>query len=186
MKNKIEQIYGLKFRNAAITYAGVKPRSVSDEEISGFRQNFLVEDGAPVLLLQAFTAHKLKAEGAKLMIRALKLIKNRYSRIILIITRKGGYSTELKEFTQRQGIHNSVVFIEDVDNPYIPLSICDIVVHTPLGEGGVSYAILKAMIMGKSILATSVGGIPEAIKDMQNGILVEPDMDKIAKGLYSC
>ena len=36
------------------------------------------------------------------------------------------------------------------------------------------YAILEAGMAGLAIIATSVGGIPEVIKDMQNGILVHP------------
>ena len=36
------------------------------------------------------------------------------------------------------------------------------------------YAILEAGMAGLSIIATSVGGVPEVIHDMQNGILVHP------------
>ena len=37
------------------------------------------------------------------------------------------------------------------------------------------------MAMRKPIIATLVGGVPEAIENGKTGILVEPDADKIAE-----
>jgi len=39
------------------------------------------------------------------------------------------------------------------------------------------------MALGKAILASSTGGIPEAIKDGENGILVESDIASVVDGL---
>jgi glycosyltransferase involved in cell wall biosynthesis len=40
------------------------------------------------------------------------------------------------------------------------------------------YVILEAGMAGLPIIATNVGGIPEVIHDMQNGILVHPRNSK--------
>lgn len=183
LKNEIEKAWGLDFRNTAVTYAGVTPREVTENEIREFRAKFSIKDDSIVLLAQAFTANKLKAEGAKLLMKAIKILNGKYPNIVLILTREATYSNELRAFARELGLEDKVVFTGDVNNPYIPLAVCDIYTHTPLSEGGLSLALLEAMSMGKPIIATSIGGIPEAIKNMGNGILVKPDLNEISKWL---
>jgi hypothetical protein len=61
-----------------------------------------LKDRWPVLLLQAFTAHKLKAEGAKIAMLAVKLLKEKYPRISLLLTKSGSYLDELREFAKKR------------------------------------------------------------------------------------
>ncbi|KKG00520.1 hypothetical protein DU40_17820 [Methanosarcina mazei] len=181
LKKKNEELLGLNFRNVEITYAGVKNMKVSSHsELEGFRKKYGISSDSTVLLAVGLTALKHKADGAKLLIKAVKTLKNKYD-IVLILTRDGFYSSELKNLVKKEDLHENVIFTGTVDDPAIPFQICDIYTHTPLGEGGVSIALLEAMSMGKPIIATSVGGIPEAIEDGVNGLLVEPNYVDIAE-----
>lgn len=182
LKKKIEEIEELKFENTAITYAGVKSRVVSEREIKEFYKRYGIKDNSIVLLALGLTALPYKAEGAKLLIKAVKKLCDKYPNIILILTRQGTYSTELKDFAKNEGVADYVIFTGDVDNPYVPLAICDVYTHITLGEG-LPLAVLEAMSMGKPIIATSIGGIPEAINDGNNGKLIKPDVDEIIENI---
>ena len=50
---------------------------------------------------------------------------------------------------------------------------CDIVT-LPSHDEGFPRAVLEAMALGKPIVATRVGGVPEAIEDGMSGLLVPP------------
>ena len=176
---KVREIWGLDLKNTAITYAGAGSKEVSNDDKRKFCDEFGIDSGSIILLALGLTSMSYKAEGLKLLIKAVKEVEKRYPDITLIATGKGIFFDELKEFANLEGA-DSVIFVGDVKNPYIPLALCDIYTHISLGEG-LPVALLEAMSMGKPIIATSVGGIPEAIEDGQNGILTPPDVDKIAE-----
>lgn len=184
LKKKVETIYGLNFKNSVITYAGVNcPVAVSNTEIETFRKEYKIPENSIVLLAIGLTALKHKAEGAKILIKAVSKLKTSFPETVLILTREGIYSEELKKLSREEKLQEAIIFTGTIEKPSVPLSLCNIYTHTPLGEGGVSLALLEAMAMGKPILATKAGGIPEAISDGVNGILVEPDVDAITEQL---
>ena len=154
-------------------------RVVSQEEIDEFCNKFGIVNGNFVLLAQGFTAIELKAEGAKILIKALKNLLDRYPNIVLILTREGRFSNILKKVAVDENVSDHVIFTGNLENPFVPLAICDIYTHITLAEGGLSLALLEAMILGKPILTTKIGGIPEAITDGVNGILIEPCEEQI-------
>ena len=54
----------------------------------------------------------------------------------------------------------------------------------PSYNEGLPIAILEAMSYSHPIISTPVGGIPEVVKDHQNGILVEPgNLEQIKEAL---
>jgi glycosyltransferase involved in cell wall biosynthesis len=180
LMSKVDEKWGLKFHSYAITYAGVDHEDVSESEKAAFLNEFEVPHGSIILLALGLTALSYKAEGLKILIKAVKIIRDEYPNTILLATRNGGFVPELKIYAQELGIKDAVIFTGDVKNAQIPLAISDIYTHISLGEG-LPIALLEAMSMEKPIVATPVGGIPEAIEDGKEGILVEPNAEKIAE-----
>lgn len=180
LQTRIKETWGLKFNKSEITYAGVRPRDIPEDAVRGFCHRFGIKDGSVVLLSLGLTAMSYKAEGLKLLIKSLRRVKEEYPNVLLVATRDGRYLDELRDLSVAEGLEKSVIFTGDIDDPYVALAACDIYMHISLGEG-LPVALLEAMSMGKPIIATRVGGIPEAIEDGQNGILVEPSTVEIAQ-----
>ena len=183
LEKNVREVARLKIRrDTFILYAGATVKIPTEKEIIEFKRKFMIPYDKPILLGLGLTALNYKAEGAKLLIRAVKILKDRGKNLTLILTREGKYSQMLKNYARLIGVSDSVIFTGDVDNPYVPLAICDIYTHITLGEG-LPISLLEAMAMGKPIIATPVGGIPEAIENGKNGILVDPDPEKIADAI---
>jgi glycosyltransferase involved in cell wall biosynthesis len=186
LKNKIHDAWKIDFKaKEEITYGGVEKKYVSDEEITKFCNQYCIKKDSIILLAQSFPIAKVKSEGAKILMNAVKIVSVNYPNISLIITGIGPYKEELESFADLNNLNDIVIFTGWVDNPFIPLEICDIYSHISLGEG-LPMAILEAMSVGKPIIATPVGGIPEVISSGESGLLVEPDANKIAESILYC
>jgi len=183
LRRKIETISGFKIKTeTAIIYAGVEKKKVSNDEIMLVKKRFGLNKADIIILAQAMTANKAKAEGTKILMSSIRLLKSRYPTIKLLITRNGLYRGELEDYANKIGITNSVIFTGDIDNPNIALKVADIFCQVTLG-GGLSIALLEAMVMGTPILSVKAGGIEEAITNGENGIILSTDQESIMKGI---
>lgn len=180
LKAEYERAYGLEFRNAAIAYAGIAPKEVSPEAVDRFRETYGVKPGSTVLLAQALTATRCKADGAELLIDALPALVEKHPGLVLILTRDGPFVNELKRYAAAAGVAERVIFTGDLKEPYVPLAVCDVFTHISLCDG-LPMAVLEAMSVGLPVVATAVGGIPELIDHGRTGILVRPERDEVAR-----
>ncbi len=81
------------------------------------------------------------------------------------------------------GLQDSVEFCGYTDRPAAAYSSGDIVVLSSISEG-FPYSTLEAMLCGRPIVATAVGGIPEQIEGA--GLAVEPrNPEAMAHGILS-
>ena len=88
---------------------------------------------------------------------------------------------KLEDYATKLGVSEKVIYLGlRKDVPYI-MSLLDVSVLSSLSEG-FSNTILESMAAGKPVVATDVGGNPEAIVDGETGFLVPPkDPKALAK-----
>lgn len=177
LQERVLEIDGLIFSKTAITYAGVRAGNFASEDIYQFRETFQVHLSSPVLLVQAFTANEVKVQGLKICIQALKILKHKYPDILLLVTREGKHSGDLKVYAKNEEVKDNIIFTGDVQNPFIPIAVCDIFIFPWLGKSGIGLAQLEAMALGKPIVTFG----SEAIVDGENGLIVEPCAKELAE-----
>ncbi|MFB0527717.1 MAG: glycosyltransferase family 4 protein [bacterium] len=82
-------------------------------------------------------------------------------------------------------IGENVIFTGLVERKEIPklISVMDVVVHTSLREG-LPRVLPEALAMAKPVIAFEIDGMPEIIKDGENGYLIPPkDSRKLANSI---
>ena len=156
-----------------VIYNGVDSEAfspnVSGEEIRA-KYSF---SGSQVILL---VGSGIVLKGIIFLLQAIKeLIKTHSSVKLLIVGIERKHLTEIKQRITILGLNENVSLVGQIPNRELPFyySACDLVVLTSLSENFPVVA-LEAMASGKPIIASKVGGIPEMIKNYENGILVEP------------
>lgn len=125
-------------------------------------------------------------KGHKYFIQAVhKVIKSLqpYKDVKFIIVGDGPLMTYLKREADLLGISGSVMFTGwRADVPAV-MSIFDIFILPSLNEG-MGKVLVEAMLLKKPIIASNVGGIPDLIRNGENGILIPPaSPDKLAEAI---
>jgi N-acetyl-alpha-D-glucosaminyl L-malate synthase BshA len=119
---------------------------------------------------------RLKAvKGIEYLIKAMEIIQQKNGKAKLMIVGDGAEKEKLETLVDKLNLNKNVMFIGKISNEDIPkyLIMSDIFVLPSLREG-FPNVILEAMASGLPIIASNVGGIPEIIKNGENGFLVEP------------
>jgi glycosyltransferase involved in cell wall biosynthesis len=91
-----------------------------------------------------------------------------------LIVGDGPLRGALESEVSRLGIRDQVTFAGFRRHIAGMYSLMDMVVLPSLGEG-LPVTLLEAMAMGRPTVATRVGGVPEVIRDGQEGLIVPPE-----------
>lgn len=121
-------------------------------------------------------------KGNKYLIEAISEIKKRkykqWNKMQFIIVGGGGEEEKLKNMAQEYSVYDKIIFTGMREDVEAIISTMDVFVLFSLMEG-MGKVLLKAMLYGKPVVSTDVGGIPEIIKEGINGYLV-PSGDYLA------
>ncbi|MFN8455457.1 MAG: glycosyltransferase family 4 protein [Anaerolineae bacterium] len=140
------------------------------------RQRYGFAPGEPVVLFFGLLA---PSKGLPDLLQAFTLARSRCPAKLLV----AGYPTkfidmpELRNLVTDRGLAESVVF----DARYIPMEevagLMDLaaVVVYPYRNSTQSGALQLAYAFGRPVIATRVGGLPEAVEEGRSGFLVSPE-----------
>ncbi len=101
--------------------------------------------------------------------------------VVLKVFGTGPDEPELRRLAAQLGVDDRVEFKGFVNAIYPELASLDLLAMPSLHEG-LPYTLLEAMSLGVPVVATRVGGLPEALDDGVTGVLV-PARDP---GLFAC
>jgi glycosyltransferase involved in cell wall biosynthesis len=112
-------------------------------------------------------------KGLETLIDAMPAVLARYPTTQLAVVGEGPDLDVLRARAHQRGAAHAVHFVGPSSEPLGALRGMDVFVHPSWAES-FPYAILEAMSLGKPIVASEVGGIPEAVTHEISGLLVPP------------
>ncbi|ODA43515.1 Glycosyltransferase [Thermodesulfovibrio sp. N1] len=125
-------------------------------------------------------------KGHIYLLEAIPLILNHISNIKFYIVGDGPQRENIKNNIKQLNIEKWVImtgYREDI--PEILASL-DVIVHPSYANEGVPQAVIQAMAMKKTVIATDTGSIKEILIDKFSGLLIEPkNKEQIAEAVIS-
>jgi glycosyltransferase involved in cell wall biosynthesis len=164
-----EQVFGhVKAKGSYLPY-GVECERIRERALAARRREILQE--RPYVL----TVAKLyERKGLDILLEAVSRIKHQLEGHRFLIVGDGPEESKLKHLAAGLGLDQHVTLFGEVSSREIPVLFqhCEFFV-LPSRSEPFGIVLLEAMTLGKAIVATRVGGIPEFIKDGDTGLLVE-------------
>ena len=130
-----------------------------------------------------FAGRLSKEKGLLYLIQAAEMILAKHDDVKFLILGEGPEEARLRRMISQKKIGNTFHLLGFKKNIYPYLKMADFLVLPSLAEG-MPVIILEAFALGKSVIATDVGGIPEVIRSGFNGLLIHAkDVNALAQAM---
>lgn len=113
-------------------------------------------------------------KGHCLLIEAFGEVAPKHPDAILVIIGGGPIEKKINELVAKSFYKDRIYCLGHKEKPWPYFSALDVVVLASTKNEGIPQALLQAMYSETNIIGTAVGGIPEVITNLENGLLIEP------------
>lgn len=136
-----------------------------------FRSYFKIPPSSIVLGTLVFDS---PIKGVDVLLEAFKEVCARHNNVYLLIIGINPEESKLPELAKDIGVEKNIHWAGIQDDGWELLNAVEIYIQPSRSEA-LSLAIMEAIALELPVVASNVGGIPEIVENMKNGILVEPE-----------
>jgi glycosyltransferase involved in cell wall biosynthesis len=120
------------------------------------------------------------------LIDSAKLAAKDYPDILFVVAGKGPSKGLIEERIKELGIEKNIKLTGFVSDELLPVyyNAADYFILPSASGEGLPLVLFEAMSCGLPVIATTVGGTPEIVDNMKNGVLIPPrDPEAMAQAL---
>ncbi len=163
-----------------VIHNGVDPGRFASFPDQDLRDSLGLSKNGPVV---GVVSNFIHYKGYKFFLEGWASVVKKFPEGAALLIGDGPLRGEFEAMAQGVGLSDSVRFLGMRQDVPALLALMGLLVH-PSQEEGFSNAILEAMAAGKPVVATAVGGNPEAVVHGKTGLLVPPrDSEALAKAM---
>lgn len=167
----IEDMYGVNYRKSSVIY-----NVINIEEAREKSKLFEINYESKPVFSSVARLHSRKGYDVLMQVHA-RLLKEGFLHTIAVVG--GGSEMEnLKLQAKKLEVEKTFILHDTQQNPYAYIASADYFILPSRSE---SYPLIigEAMGVGKPIISTNVGGIPEMVEDGVDGLLINFDEQEI-------
>ena len=156
-------------RKVVTVYNGAEPLPTPrPDSVTALRRELGLEDEVVCLMMARLHEEK----GHRVLFDALPGVLPHVGPLIVLLAGDGPHREQLESEVRRRGLDSVVRFLGRRDEIPELISLSSVVVLPSLTES-FGFAALEAMSLGRPVVASRTGGIPEVVVDGDTGVLVQ-------------
>ena len=165
-----------------VVHNGVSVTAPDAARVDLLRQHYLQNTFDTLVL---FVGRLVEHKNLPRLLQAFAQVVKQRPRTRLLLAGSGPLHDALAAQIGQLGLQDHALLLGEQSEVPALMEAADLVVLPSLREG-LSNVVLEAMALGRAVLSTPVGGIPQAIDNGRHGVLVEPtDTDALAHALLT-
>lgn len=159
-------------------------------DINSFSQQASVESDNSAIVVGTVKSMS-HIYGIDLLIKSFALVRNKFllndantaNRLQLRIVGGGPLINELKQLAIDEGIGDVTTFVGKVDHKEVPIELAKLDIFVALSrEESFGVAVIEAGAVGKPVVVSNTGGLPEVVIDAITGFIVPSENAEAAAG----
>jgi glycosyltransferase involved in cell wall biosynthesis len=176
----VQQTFGVGLDRLRTIQRGVSLEELDPERVRGIRIAKIAErlgiepDGKQVVLLPGRVT---RIKGHLFLLRAIARMERRDFLVVFVGGQdpNSGYARQIQALVRATGLGEMVRFAGACDDMPAAYQLADVVVAPSIGPEAFGRVAVEAQAMGKPVIVTNIGGLPETVMPASTGWLVPPD-----------
>lgn len=159
-------------------YYGTRPPTLLDAEgrESLMRKYRIAADQFVIGLV----GKMMEGKGQHLLVEAMGLMKDNSMNCTALLVghrENAKYVARVQSLARKLNLNDNLILVDHVKNPQELMQLCDVVVLASRKET-FGLVLIEAMSVGKAVVGSDAGGVPEIIDHGENGLLFEPESSR--------
>jgi glycosyltransferase involved in cell wall biosynthesis len=143
-------------------------------EAGAFRERFGIPDGSIVI---GMVAQLIERKGHEILLNALEKLVPEFPNLQVLLFGKGPERSAIEKTISDKKLAQQVRLMGFADDMKSLYPHFDILVH-PAWKEGLGVSLIEAAYCAVPIIASRAGGMPEIVRENENGLLIEPGNPK--------
>jgi glycosyltransferase involved in cell wall biosynthesis len=158
--------------------AHMRSREATDVLADALKQSLRIGDGPTICQISPLNLPG-KVAGVACLLQATALVRRHRPDVQLLLVGGGDMRPEVESLARQAGVAECTYLTDYLDDVSVALALTDVycqITH----QDACPLSLLEAMCVGKPVIASRIGGIPELVTDGVDGTLVSNDPQEIA------
>jgi glycosyltransferase involved in cell wall biosynthesis len=170
VKRNLVDYFNVKPSRINIIYNGTDIKHSNSRDLEEARKKYKIHNDTRVI---SVIGRLTRVKGLEYLLKALPEVIREFPTLRILLVGDGELKSTLQKLCTDLQIQKHVVFCGNQERVENFIDMSEFTVLPSLQEG-LGVTAIESIALGKPVIATNIGGLPEVIENRINGLIIQP------------